>query len=177
MPARYSGAGTNLTTRLKRGDVGLSYVDRTANAHDIRYGLALNDDDIRAADNRMVTSLNKASNEKLDNTFNIAQASLIKAKILMEDHLGFKKEWFTTYGRQHLTPEEISLYEEKLKALEVQGFGRKRHSAKRRPIHRGCAEVGQGLQGNGFFDGGPIMMAYRAEKALGNVLTFGLLGD
>ena len=40
-PAVYSGPGTNLEVRLKRGDQPLSNVDKIAQAHDIRYLLSL----------------------------------------------------------------------------------------------------------------------------------------
>jgi len=40
-PAVYSGPGTNLSTRIKRGDQPLSYVDKTTEAHDLRYALDL----------------------------------------------------------------------------------------------------------------------------------------
>lgn len=39
-PAVFSGPGTNLDTRLRRGDKPLSYVDKVAMAHDLRYGLS-----------------------------------------------------------------------------------------------------------------------------------------
>ncbi len=79
-PARYSGPGTNLSTRIKRGDQPLSYVDKTAEAHGLKYALANNNQDIRAADIRMVQSLNKARAKKLDSNFNINQAGLIRLK-------------------------------------------------------------------------------------------------
>ena len=39
-PARYSGPGTNLKVRISRNDQPLSYVDKVAEAHDLRYALA-----------------------------------------------------------------------------------------------------------------------------------------
>lgn len=126
MGAVYSGPGTHLTERLKRGDKPLSYVDSVAELHDINYGLAKTNDDIRNADNRMVASLTKAKNQKLDSDFNINQAMLIKAKILLEDKLGVPKEFFTKYGIDSLTPDEIKLYQQKQSELQAQGFGRRR---------------------------------------------------
>ncbi len=38
-PARYSGPGTQLSTRISRGDKPLSYVDTVAEAHVLRYAL------------------------------------------------------------------------------------------------------------------------------------------
>ena len=72
-PARYSGPGTNLKTRISRNDQPLSYVDKVAEAHDIRYGV---ENDVRAADNRMVQLLQKAKAQKLDSNFNLNQGLL-----------------------------------------------------------------------------------------------------
>ena len=70
-PAVYSGPGTNLETRIRRGDKPLSYVDKTAMAHDLRYSLANTEQDVRNADVRMVQQLNKATTMNLDSQFNI----------------------------------------------------------------------------------------------------------
>jgi hypothetical protein len=80
---------------IQRGDVPLSYVDKTAQAHDLRYGLANNNQDIRTADVRMVQTLTQARSNKLDSNFNITQAELIRLKTLLEK-AGAKPEWFTT---------------------------------------------------------------------------------
>ena len=106
-PAVYSGPGTNLETRIRRGDKPLSYVDKTAEAHDLRYSLANTEQDVRNADVRMVQQLKKATTMNLDSQFNIKQASLIKAKILAEDHLGIPKSFFTTYGREGTPANDI----------------------------------------------------------------------
>ena len=71
----------------------------------------------------MVQLLDKARTNKLDTNFNINQASLIKAKILLEDKLGVPKSWFTSYGRAGQPSSDISMYEAKLRELEQQGFG------------------------------------------------------
>ena len=122
-PAVYSGPGTNLKVRISRNDQPLSYVDKVAEAHDIRYALASVDGDVRAADNRMVQLLQKAKAQKLDSNFNINQGLMIQAKILMEDKMGVPKTFFASYGRQNKQPTEIAMYENKLKELEQQGFG------------------------------------------------------
>ena len=129
-PAVYSGPGTNLETRIRRGDKPLSYVDKTAQAHDLRYALARTDQDVRDADNKMVAQLAKATTMKLDSQFNIKQASLIKAKILLEDHWGVKKTFFTTYGREGTPANDIQIYESTLKTLEQQGFGHNKFGLK-----------------------------------------------
>ena len=134
-PAVYSGPGTNLETRIRRGDKPLSYVDKTAEAHDLRYALARTDQDVRDADNRMVQQLNKATTMNLDSQFNIKQANLIKAKILMEDHLGVPKSWFTSFGREGTPANDIQLYESTLKSLEQQGFGHSKAGIKDKHYH------------------------------------------
>ncbi len=93
-PARYSGPGTQLETRLKRGDKPLSYVDTVAQAHDLRYGLAQTEADVRTADNKMVQLIAQGRRSGNDSNFNLNQADLIKAKILLEDKLGVPKAWF-----------------------------------------------------------------------------------
>lgn len=123
--ASYMGPNTNLTKRLKQNSQPKGYSDKVSQAHDIRYGLSSNVGDIRKADNKFLKSLEKAKNEKLDYKFNIIQGDVgIKAKIFLEDRLGVKPEFFTDFGIEKLTNEEINLYKDKLKELEQQGFGK-----------------------------------------------------
>jgi hypothetical protein len=122
--SNFSGPGTNLTKRLKRGDKGKTYIDKIANLHDINYGLAENYDDIRSADERMLRSLEKAKKEKLDYKVNIIPAEIgIKSKIFLEDYLKIPKEVFTEFGIDKLSTEEVNLYKQKKRELELQGFG------------------------------------------------------
>ena len=48
---------------------------------------------------------------------------LIKAKILLEDRLGVPKTFFASYGRASNSASDISMYKNKLKELDQQGFG------------------------------------------------------
>ena len=124
--ANFMGPGTNLTKRLKQNSKPKTYSDTASEAHDIRYGLSSNIKDIRTADNKFLQSLEKAKNEKLDYKFNIYQGDIgIKSKIFLEDKLGVKPEFFTEFGINNLTKEEINLYTNKLKELEQQGFGKR----------------------------------------------------
>ena len=125
-PARYSGPGTNLKVRIGRNDQPLSYVDKVAEGHDLRYALASTDADIRTADNKMIQLLTKAQAQKLDSNFNINQGMLIKAKILLEDKFGVPKTFFTTYGKAGQPAADITMYENKLRELQQQGFGMSR---------------------------------------------------
>jgi Phospholipase A2-like domain len=126
-PAAYSGAGTQLETRIRRGDKPLSYVDTTAQAHDLRYQLAKNEADIKIADEKMIRNLNKAKAENLDNLFNIRQAELIKVKYLLQDKFGLPTSWFTSFGLDSIKdPTIIPIMQAKLKELEQQGFGKQK---------------------------------------------------
>ena len=126
-PAMYSGAGTQLELRIRRGDKPLSYVDTTAQAHDLRYQLAKNEADIKVADEKMIRNLNKAKAENLDNMCNIRQAELIKLKYLLQDKFGLPTSWFTSFGLDSIKdPTIIPIMQAKLKELEQQGFGRKK---------------------------------------------------
>ena len=79
-PQRYSGPGTNLKVRISRNNQPLSFVDKVAEGHDLRYALASVDNNVRVADNKMVQLLQKGQAHKLDSNFNIKQAMLIKTK-------------------------------------------------------------------------------------------------
>ena len=123
--ASFMGPGTNLTKRLKQNSKPKSYSDTVSQAHDIRYGLSSNKNDIRDADNKFLQSLEKAKNDGLDYKFNIYQGDIgIKSKIFLEDFLKIKPETFTDFGIEKLSVEEINLYRNKLKELEQKGFGR-----------------------------------------------------
>ncbi len=122
-PAVFSGPGTQLETRLRRGDKPLSYVDTVAEAHDLRYGLAQTEADVRTADNKMVQLIAQGRRSGKDSNFNLNQADLIKAKILLEDKLGVPKSWFASYGREGKPQNVIDLYKNKLNELQQQGFG------------------------------------------------------
>ena len=125
-PATFSGPGTQIETRIRRGDKPLSYVDKTAQAHDIRYQLAKTEADVKQADADMIKNLDKAKAEGLDNMFNIRQAELIKAKYLLQDKFGMPTTWFTTFGIDGMKDKSlIPVMADKLKELEQEGFGKK----------------------------------------------------
>lgn len=77
---QYLGPGTNVITRLKRGDLGRTPVDQISKIHDIRYSLATNPQDVRNADNEMIQAIDRVRKNGKDKTLNITQANLIKAK-------------------------------------------------------------------------------------------------
>ena len=59
--ANYVGPGTRIIERLKRNDPPRTPVDAVAMAHDIRYTLAKNVDDIKRADEKMIDEISRVS--------------------------------------------------------------------------------------------------------------------
>ena len=81
--ANYMGPGTQLMTRLQRGDQGLTPVDRLAKKHDIDYTLATTPEDVIKADVAMIKGLSGARKAGEKN-FNINQARLLIPKVAYE---------------------------------------------------------------------------------------------
>ena len=120
--ANYAGPGTNIGKRLQRGDLPVSETDRVAMAHDIRYGLARNYDQVRVADRKMIKALSRVQKEKRDSKFNTrAAAAVIKAKMGLENR-GLPRDYFAQHGESN-TPEETALMKGTLSKLEQRGLG------------------------------------------------------
>lgn len=121
--ANFMGPGTQLVKRLKRGDPGRTPSDVESQAHDARYALATNYDDVRKADNKMISVMKTLISKKLDSSFNTTQGlRLIQAKTKLED-MGLPKGSIASFGG--ITPEDRPLVEGKLAELEKEGFGKK----------------------------------------------------
>lgn len=119
----FLGPGTDLVEKIKSGVEPINDADRTAQAHDIRYHLARDNTDIRKADERMITALNKIQERKSDYKYNIYTGKLpIRGKMLLEDMGLAKPESFTTYGG--VKEEDRKMMEDKLAALTAEGYGR-----------------------------------------------------
>ena len=67
---QYLGPGTKLDMRLKRGDPGISRLDKLAKAHDIAYSKVRNLRDKHKADREMVRDINKLKNKKTNGACN-----------------------------------------------------------------------------------------------------------
>ena len=90
---------------------------------EIRYFQAKNVDDVRAADNKMVSKVSQIERMKADRPINIKQAKLIKAKILAEN-FGLPRTAFAEYGPDKgATKDDIDEVGRRLKNLEMQGYG------------------------------------------------------
>ena len=121
----FLGPGTDLVHKIKTGVEPVTDVDKTAQAHDIRYHLANSTDDIRKADLKMVEVLDNIQERGSDYKFNIYSGKLpIKAKIKLEDWGLAKPENFTTFGG--VKPENRQMFEDKLSALTAEGYGMSR---------------------------------------------------
>ena len=127
MPSVFTGPGTQLETRIRRGDKPLTFSDTESEAHDLRYALASNGSDVRYADTHMLSVLQSGLAAGKDVKFNILPAYYgIRAKVAAEK-LGVPQSFFTTFGKEHQGPDLNHIYEVKLHELEQQGFGS--HSA------------------------------------------------
>ena len=60
----YTGPGTHLEKRLKRGDQGVSRLDEIARIHDIDYSKAKNLQDKWKADDKMIRAITKLPGKK-----------------------------------------------------------------------------------------------------------------
>lgn len=121
--ANYMGPGTNLVTRLRNNDPPRTLVDKVAQAHDIRYSLAKDLEDISRADNRMIGKVADLRKRKLDHPMNLAQADLIKVKKIGETVGVLKKDAFAGHLGDKIKPSDRKLMQKKLSELEQEGFG------------------------------------------------------
>jgi hypothetical protein len=121
----YIGPGTNLMARLKRGDPPRTEVDKVAKAHDIRYALATKQSDIRRADNIMINKVKQIGRVRGDAPRNIAQANLMRAKVLGEDLGVLRKDAFSGDLSKNLkmSKEDKRLLMNELNKLAPQGYG------------------------------------------------------
>jgi hypothetical protein len=123
--ANYMGPGTEVIKRLIRNDPPRTETDKVSKAHDIRYVLANDLNDIRTADKILIKKIDEISKNKTDSKFNIAQAKLIKVKMISEDLGLLKRTAFSgDLSKKILSQDDITLMNEKLKPLEMAGYGK-----------------------------------------------------
>ena len=129
--ANYIGPGTDLITRLKRGDQPITKADKVAMSHDISYSLSKDVNGIKAADEKMVTKLKSLRKNKEDSAFNTKpaqlgiQANQVLAKILPTKYFDKFVNYMTDYKdyNSKLSNDDKLLLENKLKELEAEGYG------------------------------------------------------
>jgi transcription antitermination factor NusG len=124
-PAQFLGPNTNLEVRVKRGDKGLSEVDRIAKVHDLKYALAKDVDDVRKADRHMIKKVRETRQKGTDNAFNLAQADLIRAKVMLEEYGILPRDFFSNVEKKNLeeNPELQDLYKQEHDRMVMLGYG------------------------------------------------------
>ena len=121
-PGTYLGPGTDLSDKIREGVAPITASDKTAQAHDLRYSLAENADDIRKADKRMLSVLDRVQKNEDDYLFNIYQGKIgIRGKMFLENYLGVKPEAFGSFGG--VSNDDRPIFQAKLDSLEQQGYG------------------------------------------------------
>ena len=117
--ANYMGPGTEVVKRVKRKDPGRTPADYIAKAHDLRYSLAKNTDDIRDADVKMVQALNRTK----DAPRNIMLGKrLIQAKMAAEDAGLLSRDKFAD-GFKQPPPADAAVLKRALSGMEMEGYG------------------------------------------------------
>ena len=124
--ANYMGPGTQLTKRLRRGDPPRSEADKVAQAHDVRYALAVEDPDpagaVRKADKKMSRKLVEIASRKGDSWFNTTAGRVAMSAKMAAENIGLMNR--TRYlSKSPLDPDEKALFAKKLEQLEQEGFG------------------------------------------------------
>jgi len=122
--AEFAGPGTHIKYRIENNIQPLGAVDKTAKAHDIRYSLSENIDDVRFADNKMISKLEEIDRKNLDYKLNVkAVKNAMKAKRLFEDVGIWEKGSFSDMKGADLSDSEKRLFENELNKLIQEGYG------------------------------------------------------
>ena len=163
--ANFSGPGTQVVKRVKRGDKPRTLVDKVAYAHDLRYTLSDDPAEIRLADKKMIDKLNELQKEKKDKPFNIKPAkAIIRGKMAGEDLKLFKKDTFVDFGEK-LEDEDRKLLQGKLDELEQEGYGKRpgQELKKRlmKAMHHGSGHCGAGVTLPGQSGGAMVKRAHK----------------
>lgn len=180
----YIGPGTRVLERLKRGDPPRTAVDRAAQAHDLRYMLATDKSQVRDADNRMISALERLRATKGDDRRNILMAeTLMKGKRLAEDvGLMSPSQFASMQGIKQagLSKEDKKMIGSTLGRLQAEGYGNKpagrgitledsytaTAGANQSPVMSGLVREGKGTRpaGGGTHPAGGAMEEGKAEE-------------
>lgn len=122
--AEYAGPGTHIKYRLENNIEPLTLVDKISKAHDLRYSLSKNIDDVRYADNKMISKLDEIDKKGLDYKLNVkAVKTAMKAKRLFEDVGVWEKGSYSDMKGAQLNENDKRLFETELNKLVQEGFG------------------------------------------------------
>lgn len=123
---RWLGPGSNYEDKIKRGLKPVTKVDRVAMVHDARYAMATSNEDVRAADIKMVKKLKKIWLDGDDYTFNIAIASIpIATKMKLEDWGVFSKGSFANL-KEGKKPKDPKMVADLIERETQAGYGKKK---------------------------------------------------
>jgi len=117
--ANFAGPGTNVAARLARGDLPINEVDRISKAHDLRYALATDYNQVRAADQKMVSALNSVKN--VDMSVRAAKTAM-RAKMGLENARVVRRGFFAQHGSE-TNPQAIAMLQKELAPLAQEGLG------------------------------------------------------
>lgn len=119
--ASFMGPGTSLIDRISKKTEPISNSDKESFAHDIRYSLSKDKEDIRRADLKMLQVLK----DKPDYLINKMIGSIpIRLKIFGEK-IGLPMHKIATFGG--IDEEDRELLKSKLEELEQEGFGKRQN--------------------------------------------------
>ena len=119
--ANFSGPFTQVEKRIKRGDPPRTETDKIARAHDLRYLLANNREDIIKADAKFIKKLNEARTSGKDDLVNIMPAmGLVGGKVIAQATGKLDKNKYATYNNKVDDPK---LMKAELDKMEQQGYG------------------------------------------------------
>lgn len=123
--ANFAGPGTRILERLRRQDPPRNLTDKTAQAHDIRYALAEDTDDIRSADMKMIDKLKNIRIAGQDSKLNTDPSlRIIQAKVAAENFSLLDRGKFAEFDR-NMSSDDTNLLKSTLTKLKQEGFGSK----------------------------------------------------
>ena len=125
----FIGPGTQVIKRLRRGDKGRTKVDSVSMRHDIDFAIAQGAKSKkeqlklgRAADKRMINSLNRLEASGGDAKKNILMGKAIKGKVLLEDVGLMNKDKFLG-EMTNINDKDMILLKSKRAELSQEGYG------------------------------------------------------
>ena len=126
----FIGPGSDIIGRIREGVQPVSNSDRTAQAHDLRYGFAKNSADVRVADLKMVNKLYDLQKNNEEYRVNVWMGAWpIRLKMFAEDYKIIKPGSFADLkGWNNVDDEKVA--KDKLAELEMTGYGKKKPKAK-----------------------------------------------
>ena len=186
----FIGPGTQVIKRLRRGDKGRTKVDTVSMRHDIDFAIAQGAKSKkeqlklgRAADKRMINSLNRLEASGGDAKKNILMGKAIKGKVLLEDAGLMDKDKFLG-EMTNINDKDMILLKSKRAELSQEGYGMPGEKLKHQLLMKmgkgtnlAGKKRGKGTNLAGFHGGSPNLAGHRggAITSLNGFITSGLI--